>query len=113
MQKRNDKNIPSEKGYSEASTSYVMYFSEGDWCRSLESPPEDEEGSPNRKRKRNTEVVEAEVQGQEVIRIVRRIDVVVVLAAAVVDRRLILDLHTVAARDNPGLRVVQPREGAQ
>ena len=39
-----DKNIPSEKGYSEASTSYVMYFSEGDWCRSLESPPEDEEG---------------------------------------------------------------------
>ena len=39
-----DKNTPSEKGYSEPSTSYVMYFSEGDLCRPLESPPEDEEG---------------------------------------------------------------------
>ena len=39
-----DKNIPTEIGYSESSTSYVMYFSEGDWCRPLESPPEDEEG---------------------------------------------------------------------
>ena len=70
---------------------------------------------PNRKRKRNTEVVEAEVQGQEVIRIVRRIDVVVVAAAAVVevDIRLILDHHTVAARGNPGLRVVQSTEGEQ
>ena len=65
---------------------------------------------PNRKRKRNTDVVEAEVQGQEVIRIVRRIDVVLVVAA-VVDRRLILDHHTVEARGSPGLRVVQPERG--
>ena len=40
----NNEKVISEEGYSEdASTSYILYFSEGDWCRPLESPPEDED----------------------------------------------------------------------
>ena len=41
---RRDENFVKDKGFrEEATTSFVMYFSEGDWCRPLEAPPEDEE----------------------------------------------------------------------